>query len=72
MIHCLLVVLGKLLLVIQLILIHLFEFVGPAALLFQFCKQPIDAGLGIIGAVLAFVLVDHVLTLQHVSEGGYF
>lgn len=68
----LLVILGKLLLILHLILIHLLVLTSPVALLLQLCNQSIDASLGVICAVFAFILVDYVLILEHVSECGYF
>lgn len=59
--HFLLVILGKLLLILQLILIHLLVLLCSGALLLQLCHQSIDACFGVIAAVLAFVLVDYVL-----------
>ena len=68
----LLVVLGELLLVLQLVLVHLLELARPAALLLHLRSQSIEAGPRVARAVLALALVDHVLILEHVPEGGYF
>lgn len=67
----LLVILGQLLLILQLIFIHPLELVGPGALILDLCHESIDASLRVIRAVLAFILMDHVLILQHVSECHY-
>jgi hypothetical protein len=61
----LLVVVGQLLLVLHLVFVHPPELAAPCLLLVDVGDEPVDALLGVAGAVSALTLVDHVLALHH-------